>query len=207
MSTLRASPASVNAWSAEYLDAQYQAFKADPASTPPDLAAFFAGFDLGLSRPAPAAGSAGAGAGVGGGAGSGDIPVSGEVLRFHLGVTGLVRAYRALGHLGAKIDPFGRERARPPEISLRYHGLSEGDLSRSVREVNIVAQSRALPASTLGDLVAALERLYCGAIGVEFMHIADTQRRHWMQEQYEATLRQPDGSPLVQLWAARLRGP
>ena len=29
-------------------------------------------------------------------------------------------------------------------------------------------------------------RIYCGTVGVEFMHIADPERRHWIQEQLEA---------------------
>src|SRR6202041_2302674 len=29
-------------------------------------------------------------------------------------------------------------------------------------------------------------RIYCGSVGVEFMHIADPERRRWIQEQIEA---------------------
>src|SRR5215467_11321147 len=29
-------------------------------------------------------------------------------------------------------------------------------------------------------------RIYCGSIGVEFMHIADQERRGWIEEQIEA---------------------
>ncbi|MBL8747064.1 MAG: hypothetical protein JNK58_12010, partial [Phycisphaerae bacterium] len=37
---------SVNGWNAEYLDAQYQQWKRDPHSLPPDLQQFLTGFDL-----------------------------------------------------------------------------------------------------------------------------------------------------------------
>ena len=37
-----------------------------------------------------------------------------------------------------------------------------------------------------GDIVDALERTYCHTIGVEFMHIVDTQQRHWIMKRMES---------------------
>ena len=36
-----------------------------------------------------------------------------------------------------------------------------------------------------GELAARARRLYCGTVGVEFMHIADPVRRQWIQERFE----------------------
>jgi 2-oxoglutarate dehydrogenase E1 component len=36
-----------------------------------------------------------------------------------------------------------------------------------------------------GDVADKARRLYCGTVGVEFMHIADPARRRWIQEQFE----------------------
>jgi 2-oxoglutarate dehydrogenase E1 component len=36
-----------------------------------------------------------------------------------------------------------------------------------------------------GDVAEKARRLYCGTVGVEFMHIADSTRRRWVQEQFE----------------------
>ena len=41
-----------------------------------------------------------------------------------------LKAYRALGHFIAKIDPFGRERPRPKALTLEYFGLSQSDLDK-----------------------------------------------------------------------------
>src|SRR5262245_3683380 len=93
----RAVRPAVNGWNAEYLEAQYEQFQADPASLPPDLQAFFRGFDLATSSPKgpallPSPGHSAAATGAGG------------------GVASLVHAYRVYGHLSAKLDPLGRSR-------------------------------------------------------------------------------------------------
>ncbi len=152
---------SVNAWNAEFLDAQYASFKADPASVPEDTAAFFRGFDLALS---------GAGAADGGGD-----------TRFQRGVDGLVGAYRSRAHLASKLDPFGRERARPDELTLAHHGLSDADLDRPAN-----AQVSGLPAgATLREAIAYLEATYSGSIGVEFMHLNNGAERAWFRDNFE----------------------
>ncbi len=68
-----------------------------------------------------------------------------------------VDAFRRWGYLAADLDPL--DRLRPEQ----HPAL--GDLT--------------LPA------VAALRRVYAGAIGVEFMHIADPERRRWVAERME----------------------
>ena len=42
-----------------------------------------------------------------------------------------------------------------------------------------------------GDDADAARRIYCGSIGVEFMHIADPERRLWIQERMEADIAAP----------------
>ena len=37
-----------------------------------------------------------------------------------------------------------------------------------------------------GPEAEAARRVYCGSIGAEFMHMADRERRQWVQEQMEA---------------------
>jgi 2-oxoglutarate dehydrogenase E1 component len=160
-STPRAVAPGVNSWSAEYLDAQYAQFRADPSSVPADLAAFFQGFDLALST-------------GGGAAGGGDT-------NFQRSVDSLVAAYRARGHLASKLDPFGRERARPPELALEYHGLKESDLSRPAN-----ADVSGLGAgATLRQVIEHLELTYCSTIAVEYMHISSSQERAWFRENFE----------------------
>ncbi len=158
---------SVNSWSAEYLDAQYQQYLNDPTSVPVDLVAFFQGFDLAGAR-----GLAGAGSG------------SPQGSAVQSASEDLTAAYRALGHLKARIDPFGIERSGPKALTLEYHKLSQHDLDRQVR-------SELLPGGvgTLRALIETLERAYCGSIGAEFMHIPDDAERAWFRARFEGDQR------------------
>jgi len=42
-----------------------------------------------------------------------------------------------------------------------------------------------------GEEADAARRIYCGSIGVEFMHIADPEKRRWVQERMESELATP----------------
>src|SRR5271167_678941 len=43
-----------------------------------------------------------------------------------------------------------------------------------------------------GESVAEARSYYCGTIAAEFMHIADPERRQWLQEQMEQIPAKPD---------------
>lgn len=166
---------SVNGWNAEYLEQQYRAFKTDPASLSADVRAFFQGFDLAIGSGLTPVGRA---------PGSDSATGKGGSDRLQGAAEDLINAYRALGHLIAQIDPFGRGRARPAALSLEYFGLSTADLSARVT-------SDVLPggSGSLEQLIAALERAYCGTLGVEFMHIPSDPERAWWRERLEGSKR------------------
>ena len=50
-----------------------------------------------------------------------------------------------------------------------------------------------------GEQAARARGYYCGTIGVEFMHIPDRQRRHWIQERMEQTQEEPDRRHILDL--------
>ncbi|MEO0483344.1 MAG: 2-oxoglutarate dehydrogenase E1 component [Planctomycetota bacterium] len=153
---------SVNGWNAEYLDEQYRRFQQDPASLSPDVRAFFEGFELGMTR-----------LGSSGGEGS---DVSGGASHFQHQVDKLIEAYREVGHIAAKLDPFGREPERPPAIELGFHGLSESDLDREVDSS---------VGTTLRQVIERLETVYCGSIAIEYMHVEDSEEREWIKSRVE----------------------
>ncbi len=72
-------------------------------------------------------------------------------------------AFRRWGYLQADLDPLGELPAVP---------LPELDLA--------------------GPDSEAARRVYCGTIGVEFMHIPDRDRRLWIQERMESEAAEPD---------------
>ncbi len=162
----RAVPPSVNSWNAEYLDTEYARFLNDPASVDPDLRSFFQGFDLALSRPG----------GRGPSAGGGDA----DAMRLQSAVADLIEAYRSVGHLAAKLDPFGRSPQRPKSLTLEYHGLSERDLDRPVNHGTLP-----LPSTTLREIVAFLEDTYCSSIGLQSAHIGNSDERTWLLQRFE----------------------
>ena len=96
----------------------------------------------------------------------------------------LVHAYRVRGHWAAQIDPLGRQRWRPPELDLDYHGLSESELNQGFAKNTISGVDRS---QTLGAIVELLRETYCRSIGAQFMHIADPFVRNWLQVRMEGT--------------------
>jgi 2-oxoglutarate dehydrogenase E1 component len=167
--TLKAVPPSVNGWNAEYLQSVYEQYKADASSVPADMQSFFAGFDLAIAS----------GSGVASSGGGGD---NREALRLFAGTRALIDAYRRFGHFGAKIDPFGRARPRDKSLELSAHGLTQADMDKAVD-----AGDFPLKGATLRQLIDALEQVYCGPVGVQYMHIADHTQREWLRNKIESS--------------------
>ncbi len=126
------------------------------------------------------------------------IAVEGDVLheRKQEDVIDLINHYRTLGHRQAKTDPLCLEKIPAiDELQLRYNGLSEADLNTVFSSGNFFGLKRA----SLKEIIAALEKTYCGAIGAEFMHITDSEQRRWLFEKYETKLGHPDFSKETKL--------
>ena len=122
-------------------------------------------------------------------------PFSGDAGRLRCIADDLAHAYRVRGHLLAKIDPLGMRHLEVPELDPRHYGLSEADLDTPLGEN---AAGSGGPA-TLRSLIDRMQAIYCGSIGVQFMHLDDLESRTWLQQRLE----QPDGrlklSPEMQL--------
>lgn len=181
--SLRAVGHSVNGWNAEFLLAEYDRFKADPASVPEDLRAFLQGFDLAMS---------GAAGGVGGAGG-----VAGHDLRIALATAALVDAYRRHGHLLAKLNPFGEGAGLDPEsirptitagivaqLDPASTGLTPADLQRPAAGIPGLSFAGTTD-GTVGDVLARLRATYAGTTAWQFMHITDPEVRAWWGRQIE----------------------
>ena len=177
------SPA-VNSWNAEYLDAMYAEYKRDPLSVAEDMRLFFQGFDLAaagagqaVDRPAQSARAAEFGA-----------PSNEAHDRAQAGVTDLIREYRASGHLCAAVDPFGRERPTPPQLSPGAHGLSQADMDRVFDSTSL---TDAPDRMTLREIIRVLDDTYCGSIGVQISHISNREEREWLTARVEKNRNRP----------------
>ncbi|HMF13534.1 MAG TPA: 2-oxoglutarate dehydrogenase E1 component, partial [Gemmataceae bacterium] len=67
-------------------------------------------------------------------------------------------------------------------------GLGEADLDQSFDTSPFFG----LPRATLRELLAALRETYCRTIGVEYVHVQDTNIRRWLQERMEPRRNQPN---------------
>jgi len=98
------------------------------------------------------------------------------------GVLRLISAYRVRGHENARINPLGVPHHEPvPDLDIGFHGLDESDLDTEFNTGWLAAPDR----MKLRDILSLCRKVYTGSIGVEFMHIVDTPKRHWLEERLE----------------------
>jgi 2-oxoglutarate dehydrogenase E1 component len=113
-----------------------------------------------------------------------------EYERKQVRVVQLISAYRQRGHQKAQLDPLGlAEREHVPDLELGFHHLSTADFD-TVFQTGSLHIGKA--DATLGEIHDALERTYCHTIGAEFMHIVDTEERHWIMTRMESVRSAPD---------------
>jgi 2-oxoglutarate dehydrogenase E1 component len=94
----------------------------------------------------------------------------------------LVRTYRVRGHLAAKLDPLGLSRPElPADMTPEYHGFAGAALDRKV----YLGGTLGFEWASVRELVATLQRNYCGHVGVEYMHVSDVEERRFLQERIE----------------------
>ncbi len=94
----------------------------------------------------------------------------------------MIRAYRARGHLHARLDPLGLDVAMDDkELDPSSFGFAEADYDRKIFIDHVLG----LEFATVREIVDILKRTYCGTLGIEFMHISDPAEKAWIQERIE----------------------
>ena len=169
----------------DLIEENYRRWLADPESVDSGWAAFFEGFELGELTEH-----------------DGAVAKPAEVRESSLQsrVDGLVYAYRTLGHTIARVNPLAEKRPQNPLLSLRELGFSEKDLDLRVAS-KFFLDNRQM---TLRDVIAALERIYAGPIGSEFMHIQNTRVRNWVLHRLESRPVQPAPPRAAQMALLRI---
>lgn len=101
----------------------------------------------------------------------------------------LINAFRIRGHQQAKIDPLGvMQRESFSDLTLQHHQLSDADLNTPFQASSLfIGKEQA----TLQEIYNTLQATYCGAIGIELMHIAQMEEHRWFQRQMESVASQP----------------
>lgn len=106
--------------------------------------------------------------------------VSSDLVRKAIGASLLIRAFEMWGHLASALDPLGLDkRPLPDALSPETYGLS----SLGTTLIPIHHTVGFPPQMTVQDLIAHLQKMYSGPLGVEFMHIDNPIERTWIQEQ------------------------
>jgi 2-oxoglutarate dehydrogenase E1 component len=111
-------------------------------------------------------------------------PANSEEAMLHkqMQVATLIRVHRVRGHLIADLDPL---RWKPPhmpvELDPATYGLTIWDLEREFLTGGVGGVDK----MRLGDLLGVLRDAYCRTIGVEYMHIQDTNEQRWIQSHLE----------------------
>merc|ERR1712165_344292 len=182
---------------AGYVDEMYEAWARDPTSVHASWDAYFRGINytpppsLGNTRanevPLSAIVPAMAGAAVGSAAVGGAAP-SAKVIDAHLAVQTTIRSYQVRGHLAASIDPLNINNMNKDEarkLIIRSVEVQESDMDHVYQLPSttfIGGKEKALP---LREIISRLEKVYCGSIGAEFMHIHNFEEVNWIRKRLE----------------------
>ncbi|CAF26800.1 2-oxoglutarate dehydrogenase E1 component [Bartonella quintana] len=95
----------------------------------------------------------------------------------------MIHAFRARGHLHARLDPLqlAEKLEDYKELSPEAYGFTSADYERPIFIDNVLG----LEYATIPQMLEILNRTYCSTIGVEYMHISDPAQKTWLQERIE----------------------
>jgi 2-oxoglutarate dehydrogenase E1 component len=165
----------LNAAHTEFFAQLYDQYLDNPDSVEPSWRSFFQGFDFGMETfdgelPAQSVSESSAG--------QADYDQISEKLHKEFNVLKLIEGYRTRGHLFTKTNPVRDRRIFEPSLDITNFGLSSADLNTVFDAGKIVGK---VP-STLTEIIAHLDAIYCQHIGVEYMYIRKPEIIQWIQE-------------------------
>ena len=102
----------------------------------------------------------------------------------------LIRAHQSRGHEFCNLDPLGIDiKGAPDVLDFQQYGFTENDLdkiiylSKDITNDNkgVLSKSK----TVLRDLLKVLKSSYSNTLGVEYMHINDSEKRNFIREHFE----------------------
>ncbi len=104
-------------------------------------------------------------------------------------VARLINAYRVHGHWAADIDPLDtKEISKHPELDPTFYGLTDADMDVVVSTSPLYGMP---PHASVREILARLQQVYCGTVGVEFMNVIDPEAKRWVQHRFETMVHEP----------------
>ena len=166
----------LNAAHTSFFAERYDQYLTNPDSIEPSLRAFFQGFDFGIQSSLDELdiheGSASMTIA------NGDQIEIPESLQKEFQVIRLIDGYRGRGHLFTETNPVRARRKYLPTLDIENFGLSNADMDTVFNAGEILG----IGATTLSEIIKHLKRIYCDAIGVEYMYIRNPERVAWIQK-------------------------
>ncbi|MEM6864465.1 MAG: 2-oxoglutarate dehydrogenase E1 component [Bacteroidota bacterium] len=166
----------LNAAHTSFFAELYDRYLTSPDSVEPSWRAFFQGFDFGLESSLDELDLASS---------NGTLALSNgqqlevpQSLQKEFQVIKLIDGYRSRGHLFTQTNPVRERRKYEPTLELSNFGLSEADLETTFDAGKVIG----IGPSPLKNIIGHLERIYCDAIGVEYMYIRTPERIQWIQD-------------------------
>ncbi|XP_058473843.1 2-oxoglutarate dehydrogenase complex component E1-like [Solea solea] len=115
-----------------------------------------------------------------------------KLVKDHLAVQSLIRAYQVRGHHIAKLDPLEISCVdfddAPCTVGLQnvgFYGLAESDLDKVFRLPTTTFIGGSESTLPLREIVQRLEMAYCQHVGVEFMFINNLEQCQWIRHKFE----------------------
>ncbi len=103
----------------------------------------------------------------------------------HSSVQDLIFSYRLLGHMRSNINPIqDKPMVLIPELELKKHGLSDQQLEQEFSTGDLPGA----PRRKLSQIINDLQKIYCGTVASEYLHINDSRERLWIQANLENTM-------------------
>ena len=167
---------------ADLIDQNYDIWLNNPDDLDSEWHAFFEGFILG--REAPINPNI-----------EKDRNSSFHKARLQAKASGAIYAYRNLGHTEATLDPLNNQIRKNPRLNLDRLGLSEDDFQEEVDTGNYLGGKL----TKVGQLLDQLKKTYCRNIGVEYLHIQETEKRRWLQKRMEPHYNEPNYDTVKQV--------
>jgi 2-oxoglutarate dehydrogenase E1 component len=108
----------------------------------------------------------------------------------------LISKFRTLGMFHADLDPLKRqEKPYIADLDIATYGFSEADLDTEFDVGSFKGTPGGGHRMRLRELMAALQETYCGTLGAEYMYIADTPQKRFIQERLEPLRSRPSYAP------------
>lgn len=100
------------------------------------------------------------------------------------GVEKLIMAYRTLGHLQSDINPLKPKPEKRAEFDIKNFELNTSNLNDVYTPMDLFGKR----SRTLQEIINDLNKIYCGSIASEFMHMDNVEERTWVRATIEKTL-------------------